>query len=91
LLAIGGRLVLVGSVFPERRVEFAAEQIVRKLLRIEGVHNYTPLDLDTALRFLERTDAPFGDFVGAEFPLDEVNAAFERALRGMDVRVAVRP
>ena len=91
LLAIGGQLVLVGSAFPQRRVELDAEQIVRKLLRIEGVHNYTPADLDAALQCLKQSDAPFGELVGAEFSLDDVNAAFERALLGKEARVAVRP
>jgi len=93
MLSVNGCLVLVGSVFPTRSVDFNPEQIVRKLLRIEGVHNYIPADLKTAFQFLKQVHQqyPFASLVDAEFPLVEVNQAIERAQAPDVVRVAVRP
>jgi alcohol dehydrogenase len=90
---IGGCLVLVGSVFPARPVSWNAEQIVRRLLRIEGVHNYTPGDLAEALRFLAAAHRryPFEQLVTRTFRLDEVASAFAYAIDSGDVRVAVVP
>jgi threonine dehydrogenase-like Zn-dependent dehydrogenase len=93
LLRIGGRLILVGAVFPGRAMELSPEKVVRRLLRIEGVHNYRPEDLRAAIEFLESApaDSPARNLVEREFRLDEVNEAFEFALDHRPLRVSVRP
>ncbi|MFP6765838.1 MAG: alcohol dehydrogenase catalytic domain-containing protein [Planctomycetaceae bacterium] len=93
LLRTGGRLILVGAVFPGRSLELSAEQAVRRLLRIEGVHNYRPDDLQTAISFLAAApaDSPAGNLVEQEFRLTEVNQAFQSALENSPLRVSVRP
>ena len=90
-LRIGGRLILVGAVFPDRPLALAAEQLVRKMLRVEGVHNYAPCDLAAAAEFLERSRQryPFASLVEREYPLEEINQAVAEA--GQMVRAAVRP
>ncbi len=92
-LRTGGRLILVGAVFPARPLAIHAEQIVRKLLRIEGVHNYTPADLAIAFEFLEgaRDRYRFEALIGETYPLEKTNEAVEAALTGGGIRVAVRP
>ncbi|MEX2111805.1 MAG: zinc-binding dehydrogenase [Pirellulales bacterium] len=93
LLRIGGRYVLVGSVFPTRDVALPAEQVVRRLLRIEGLHNYAPDDLQAAVAFLAANHKryPFGELVTDRFALDEADAAFQHALTTKAPRVAVVP
>ncbi|MEX0678071.1 MAG: zinc-binding dehydrogenase [Pirellulales bacterium] len=93
LVRSGGRYVLVGAVFPNRAAALPAELVVRRLLRIEGVHNYTPADLLTALRFLAEahTRYPFAELVTARFPLALAEAAFEHAIATKAPRVAVVP
>lgn len=93
LLRTGGRMILVGSVFPSRPVQLIPEAIVRKLARIEGIHNYTPNDLCTALRFLEQTHVayPFAELIVGSFSLPDAEAAFRRAIDAGALRVAVRP
>jgi putative phosphonate catabolism associated alcohol dehydrogenase len=92
-LRIGGRLILVGAVFPSRPLEVEAEQIVRRLLRIEGLHNYRPDDLVTAVEFLRENHGrfPFAQLVEAEFPLLETEDAVRYASESKAFRVAVRP
>ena len=70
-----------------------AELVVRRLLRIEGVHNYMPADLLTAVRFLAETHAqcPFAELVAARFPLVDAEAAFQHAITTKAPRVAVLP
>jgi alcohol dehydrogenase len=90
---IGGCLVLVGSVFPARPVAWNPEQIVRRLLRIEGVHNYRPEDLAEALRFLVRAQDryPLADLVAKTFSLEDVEQAFRYAVDSRAIRIAVVP
>jgi len=92
LLRIGGRLILVGAVFPGRAMQLSAEQIVRGLIHIEGVHNYRPEDLQAAVSFLESAaeESPARILVEREFPLEEAEAAFQFAADHRPLRVAVR-
>jgi putative phosphonate catabolism associated alcohol dehydrogenase len=93
LLRIGGRYIWVGAVFPTRPVSLSPESIVRKMIRIQGVHNYAPDDLAEALSFLEshHDEFPFATLVSKSFRLEEANAAFEEAAEHGALRVAVCP
>lgn len=92
-LRIGGRLILVGAVFPARPLSLPADQLVRKMIRVEGVHNYRPDDLNAALRFLTDTadQFPFASLVGDEFSLADINQAIAAAEQSGGFRVAIRP
>ncbi len=91
LLRIGGRYVLAGTVFPTPAIRIDPEDVVRRLLTICGNHNYRPDDLQAAVSFLAKhaADFAFGSLVGARFPLQEAQAALERAAKGDTLRVAV--
>ncbi|MBP86947.1 MAG: alcohol dehydrogenase [Planctomycetaceae bacterium] len=93
LLRVGGQLVLVGSVFPTRAAQMLPEQIVRKLLRIDGVHNYTPANLTAAIDFLIKASNtyPFESLVDVEFTLEDVNDGVDALAAKDAVRAAVRP
>lgn len=91
---VGGTVVLVGSVFPADPIPVDAEDAVRRLLTITGVHNYTGGDLAAATGFLVGRGRayPFAEAVGAVFPLEEVDAAIAAASApGAPLRVAVNP
>ena len=92
ILKVGGRLVLVGSVFPTRPAKMLPEHIVRKLLRIEGVHNYLPRDLVTAMQFLAEfaTEYPFGALVEMEFALRDLNEGIAKVLEKGPIRALCR-
>ena len=92
-LRTGGRLMLVGAVFPAEALPVAAEDIVRRMLRIEGVHNYRPDDLLRAVQFLKNSaaDSPVHQLVERVYTLDDVNAAVECALNDRPLRVGIRP
>jgi alcohol dehydrogenase len=92
LLRIGGRYVWVGAVFPARPLAISAERIVRKILSIQGVHNYAPEDLRRALEFLQQSHRqfPFEELVAETFALEDAGAAFLHASRSGALRVAVR-
>jgi len=92
LLGIGGQLVLVGSVFPTRAAQLSPEMLVRKLIRIEGVHNYTPVDLTMAMDFLS-TDGnrfPFQALVDMEFALPDINQGLGIIFDRTPIRAACR-
>ncbi len=80
-VTVGGTVVLVGSVFPADPVPFDAESIVRRLVTVAGIHNYTGAELAAAVAFLAGRGRayPFGDAVGAVRGLHEIDAALEEA------------
>jgi len=90
-LDVLGALALVGSVGPSNPWPIDPESVVRRLIRIVGVHNYGPMDLVHALDFLSGPggDVPFADVVGATFPLERTAEALEDARSGRALRVAV--
>ncbi|MBC8876691.1 MAG: zinc-binding dehydrogenase [Planctomycetes bacterium] len=92
LLRVGGHYVWVGAVFPTRSVAVSPETVVRKILSLQGVHNYTPSDLRNALEFLEHNHRrfPFEQLVGETFTLEDAGKAFAHASQSRALRVAVK-
>lgn len=91
---IGGTVVLVGSVFPAAPVPLDAENVVRRLLTLTGVHNYTGPELVDAVAFLAGRGRayPFAEVVGAVHPMKDVDAALiEASAPGAPLRVALSP
>lgn len=91
LLRLGGTFVLVGAVFPTRAVELHVERVVRRNLRLCGIHNYVPHNLVGAVAFLERSEYPWDSLVDDWLPLSETPRAFERAQGPTVLRIGVRP
>jgi putative phosphonate catabolism associated alcohol dehydrogenase len=91
-LGIGGVAVWVGAVFRQRKVMMDAEQIIRRLITVKGLHNYNYEDFVYALDFMRRCVKrfPFEQIVGKEFSLDEAEQAFDYALKNKPLRVGIR-
>lgn len=91
----GSLLVLAGSTYPVPELALSPERLVHESLTIRGVHEYSPEQLERAVRFLDQvwTRYPFADQVGEVFPLAAVDRALEAAARaarsGGAPRVAV--
>ncbi len=92
-LAIGGRCLTLGYVYPNAHITVDAHQLVTKCVTLRGVHNYHYTALGDAIRFVEenRRRYPFGELIGETYPLAEINTAFEHAFRQEVLRVAVAP
>jgi threonine dehydrogenase-like Zn-dependent dehydrogenase len=93
VLRPGGSYVWAGMVHPETALALTGEAVVKKCLRIRGVHNYAPSDLKTALQFLAETrrDFPYEKLVSPPLPLDQLDAAMALSQRREWLRVAVKP
>lgn len=92
--ATGGIVVLVGSVFPADPVPLDAESLVRRLVTVTGVHNYTPAHLADAVAFLavHGRAHPFDEAVGVVHPLAELDTALEAAAApGAPLRIGIVP
>jgi alcohol dehydrogenase len=91
-LAIGGKAIWVGAVFPQRKLNLSAEQLIRRLHTIKGLHNYNRTDFINAVGFLEQfhSQFPFEKLIQREFPLSEVRQAFEYAISEKPFRAGVR-
>jgi len=93
LLRNGGHYAFAGMVHPDSQLSsLTGETIIRKCLTIRGVHNYTPWNLEEAVKFLNEFQE--------ELPLDSVLApgshglghlgeAFDQAQAGQHCRVVV--
>ena len=92
-LAIGGRCVTLGYVYPNAHITVDAHQIVTKCVTLRGIHNYHHTSLGESIRFVEenRTRYPFAKLIGETYQLADINAAFEHAFRQEVLRVAIVP
>jgi alcohol dehydrogenase len=93
LLRYGGRFVMAGATFPSRPIALDAEQLVRRMIRLQGVYNYEAQDLKAAVAFLSGAMAryPFAELIGRSFRLEEIQEAFDYAENVKPPRVALRP
>lgn len=92
-LAVGGRCLTLGYVYPLENIPFNVHQLVTKCINLQGVHNYHPTVLKTALSFIEknRTRYPFAELIGKVYPLSDIDDAFAHAFRQDVIRIAVDP
>ncbi|WP_372967524.1 alcohol dehydrogenase catalytic domain-containing protein [Microbacterium sp.] len=93
-VGIGGTVVLVGSVFAADSVALDAEGIVRRLVTVTGVHNYTGADLAEAVGYLAGRGRayPFAEAVGDVRPLAEIDEAITAASApGAPLRIGLVP
>ncbi len=88
----GGTYVLAGMVHPQSALNLTGETIIKKCLRIVGVHNYAPRHLRDGLRFLDDTAElfDFASLVSPPLPLEELPAAIELAKSRRWARVSIR-
>ncbi|QIY53518.1 alcohol dehydrogenase catalytic domain-containing protein [Streptomyces sp. RPA4-5] len=92
IVALDGRVALVGSVSPGPRVSFEPNTFVRNLSRVVGCHNYAVADLAEAVDFLMRTPKQglFAGLVPDAHPLCDIGDAVTEARRGAAPRIALR-
>jgi putative phosphonate catabolism associated alcohol dehydrogenase len=92
-LALGGTLVLAGTVSPTPGLTLDPERIVRRMQTICGVHNYHPRDLKIALDFLARTVVrhPYAELIAGTYTLPDAATAFTAAVAAPGRRILVHP
>ena len=92
-LAVGGRCLTLGYVYPNAHISVDAHQLVTKCVTLRGVHNYHHTALGDAIRFVEESlpRYPFAELIGETYPLSDINTAFAHAMRQETLRVAIAP
>jgi len=93
MLRAGGHYVLGGVVNPGSFVTIDANQILRKLITLRGVHNYHPRHLIEALDFVtvNRHRFPFEAMVDGRYGLNQVGQAMKDAEAFKVLRAAIVP
>jgi alcohol dehydrogenase len=91
-LDIGGVSVWVGATFPARSTQINAEKLIRKIHTIKGLHNYNNEDFINAVNFIEKhhNSFPFSSLIHDHFTLEEVNEAFDHAIKKNPFRVGIK-
>lgn len=92
MLRPGGWYGWVGLVHPDSVIDPTAEQIIRRSLILQGIHNYAPEDLADAVAFLARTvdRFPYGRLMSPPMSLEDLEAAVTRARTREFMRVTLR-
>lgn len=90
---IGGCVVLVGAVFPVGDLLLDLQILVRRMIRLEGMHNYGPQDIQAGLEFLIACCDlyPWAELFSTPYGLRDVRAAFEQATIGAKARTIICP
>jgi len=88
---VGGAVVLAGAVSPVAAARFDPELIVRRMVRIEGVHNYRTEDLEAAVALVGARQGAWPAELAAPpaTTLADLDRAFEVAVRERPMRVMV--
>src|SRR5205807_1721947 len=78
---VGGRYLWMGNIVPGVAAEIVPHDAVRQPKTIRGVLAYDRWVIPRALDWVSRTRGkyPFATLVGARFPLEQINDAFEQA------------
>ena len=90
-LDIGGIAIWVGATFPQAPLPLVAEDIVRNMTTIKGLHNYNAEDLVAAVEFMEQyhNHYPFQELVEKSFPLQNAKEAFAYVVEHNPYRVGI--
>ena len=91
ILNIGGTAIWIGAVFAQPPVSINTEYLIRNLLTIKGLHNYNNTDFMNAVSFMEMNHKhfEFEKLIKKGFVLEQVDAAFEYAVRNNPFRVSI--
>jgi threonine dehydrogenase-like Zn-dependent dehydrogenase len=75
----GGAYLEIGTISPPDSFDLHPSQLVRTNKRLQGVLHYNPWAIPAALDFLQRNRAqyPFDEIISHQFPLAEIDQAFE--------------
>ncbi len=90
-LEIGGMAIWVGATFPQAPLPLVAEDLVRNMITIKGLHNYNAEDLVAAVEFMEQYHShyPFQELVEKSFPLQDAEEAFAYVVEHNPYRVGI--
>ena len=86
-----GRYLVVGNIGGDQTIEFNPAWLVHWNRRMVGVGGYQAWALRRGLELLERTADryPFAAVLSHQYPLEQINQAFEQADRGQAIRTAL--
>ena len=90
-LSVGGIAIWVGATYPQDSLMLRAEEIIRKMVTIKGLHNYNDADLLAAVDFIEKfhNHFPFHTLIEASFTLQQVEEAFQYVTEHNPYRVGI--
>jgi putative phosphonate catabolism associated alcohol dehydrogenase len=93
IVRVGGTYVIAGLVSPGANVTLDANRFVKKMITLQGVHNYHPRHLIEALDFVMQNKSlyPFAELVDGQYTLDEVTQAMSDASSQRVLRAAIVP
>jgi D-arabinose 1-dehydrogenase-like Zn-dependent alcohol dehydrogenase len=89
----GGRYLEIGNINTGLTCDFEPNQLVRQHLTVIGMLQYEPRHLKQAIDFVSRTmdKYPYTNLMSYQFPLSEINRAFEEQSTGRIPRSSLLP
>jgi len=90
MLGLGGRYLEIGTFYPGTTVDIDPGMLVSRNVRIEAVASYDARSLKAAVDFLDRnTERLPLDQVLVDYPLAQINEAFEEQNAGKVTRASI--
>lgn len=87
----GGTVVLFGGCKIGTRVTYDAKRLHYDEITLKGIFHYTPSDVRKAYEFLCNRKLNVSRLITGRYPLNEIQKAFDRLLKGEGVKYAIIP
>ncbi|MGA2192834.1 MAG: zinc-binding dehydrogenase [Nitrospirota bacterium] len=87
----GGTVLLFGGCPPGTRACFDAARIHYDEIKLVGAFHFTPADVAEAYRLLAHGEIDVKPLISGEYPLDDIQKAFDELIAGRGIKYVIRP
>ena len=90
-LRVGGKYILLGALYPNSKFTIDSSEIIRNVIQLIGLHNYSPEYLGKSIELVSNTNSkyPYHKIVGPIFDLSASDV--EKAFLSLDAKKSIRP
>ena len=88
---MGGKYILLGALYPNSKFTIDSSEIIRNVIQLIGLHNYSPEYLGKSIELVSNTNSkyPYHKIVGPIFDLSASDV--EKAFLSLDAKKSIRP
>ena len=88
---MGGKYILLGALYPNSKFTIDSSEIIRNVIQLIGLHNYSPEYLGKSIELVSNTNSkyPYHKIVGPIFDLS--TSGVEKAFLSLDAKKSIRP
>ena len=91
LVRKGGTVLFFGGCAPDTKVSFSASRLHYDEISILGAFHYTHANVEEAVNILEDGRLDVKQLISGEYPLEDLQSAFDALIEGRGVKYAIIP